>query len=80
MIILVKYIKYMQVMNNMILQMVSGRYNGRVQVVPRTYFTAADDERGYSWHCEVAVYANNPRTTMVFDLVTRRMDDLGTAA
>lgn len=66
--------------DNMILQMVSGRYNGRVQVVPRTYFTAADDERGYSWHCEVAVYANNPRTTMVFDLVTRRMDDLGTAA
>lgn len=63
--------------DNMILEMVDGRYGGRVQVIPETYFTDADDQRGFSWHCKVTVYANNPRTVMIFDLETRRMEDLG---
>lgn len=60
-----------------ILELVEGRYNGRVQVVPQTYLTEADEQRGYTWHCKVTVYANNPRTVMIFDLETRRMDELG---
>lgn len=62
--------------DNLILEMVDGRYNERVVVVPQTYFTEADDQRGFSWHCKVTVYANNPRTVMIFDLETRRMEDL----
>jgi hypothetical protein len=63
--------------DNRILELVDGRYGQRVQVVPQTYFTDADDQRGFSWHCKVTVYANNPRTVMIFDLETRRMEDLG---
>lgn len=62
--------------DSLILEMVDGRYNDRVVVTPKTYFTEADDQRGFSWHCKVTVYANNPRTVMIFDLETRRMDDL----
>jgi len=62
--------------DNLVLQLVEGRYNDRVVVVPETYFTEADDQRGFSWHCRVTVYANNPKTVMIFDLETRRMEDL----
>lgn len=61
--------------DNQILREVDGRYNERVEIVPRTYFTNNDDKRGFSWHCRVAVYANNPRTVMSFDLETYRMED-----
>lgn len=63
--------------DNAILAAVDGRYNDRVQIVPKTYFTDDDNQRGFSWHCLVSVYANNPRTVMIFDLETRRMEDLG---
>lgn len=66
--------------DNRILELVDGRYGQRVQIVPETYFTDADDQRGFSWHCKVTVYANNPRTVMIFDLETRRMEDLAATA
>jgi hypothetical protein len=62
--------------DSLVLEMVDGRYNDRVVIQPQTYFTEADDQRGFSWHCKVTVYANNPRTVMIFDLETRRMEDL----
>ncbi len=62
--------------DNLVLQKVEGRYNDRVEIIPQTYFTEADDQRGFSWHCRVTVYANNPRNVMIFDLETRRMEDL----
>lgn len=63
--------------DNRILEEADGRYGDRVQIIPRTYFTDADDKRGFSWHCTVTVAANNPRNVMIFDLETRRMEDLG---
>lgn len=62
--------------DSLVLEMVDGRYNDRVVVVPKTYYTENDDKRGFSWHCKATVYANNPRTVMIFDLETRRMEDL----
>jgi len=62
--------------DNLVLQKVEGRYNDRVEIIPQTYFTEADDQRGFSWRCRVTVYANNPRNVMIFDLETRRMEDL----
>lgn len=63
--------------DNEILRRTDGRYGQRVQIVPETYFTATDDQLGFSWHCKVTVYANNPRTVMIFDLETQRMEELG---
>lgn len=62
--------------DELITELVDGRYGDRVQVVPETRITAADEARGFSWHCRVTVYANNPRNVMIFDLETRRMDEL----
>jgi hypothetical protein len=59
-----------------ITKLVEGRYAGRVQIRPETYITADDDNNGFTWHCKVRLYANNPRTTMFFELETYRMDAL----
>lgn len=62
--------------DNKVLELTEGRYNERVVIVPETYFSEGDDRRGFSWHCKVQVYANNPKTVMFFDLETYRMEDL----
>lgn len=62
--------------DNRILELVDGKYGDRVRIIPETYFTDADDQRGFSWHCKVTVHANNPHNVMIFDLETRRMSDL----
>ncbi|MNT56206.1 hypothetical protein D3C72_1934900 [compost metagenome] len=62
-----------------ILRIVEGRYAGRVQIRPETYINDADANNGVTWHCKVRLYANNPRTTMFFELETYRMDALPTA-
>lgn len=59
-----------------ITRLVEGRYAGRVQIRPETTITPEDANNGTSWHCKVKLYANNPRTTMFFELETYRMDDL----
>lgn len=60
-----------------ILRLTNDRYAGRVTVIPETYFTPDDDNNGFSWHCKVRLYANNPRTTMFFELETYRTEALG---
>ncbi len=66
-----------EISDNTILRLVDRRYAGRVTIVPETYFTPEDDARGFSWRFKVKVYANNPRTTMFFDVETYRADTLG---
>lgn len=60
----------------LILRMTDGRYNDRVILEPETYFTDADNQRGFSWHNRLVIRANNPFTVMIFDLETRRMEDI----
>lgn len=55
-----------------IVRLVEGRYAGRVQIQPETYLTGEDASNGFSWHCRVKLFANNPRTTMFFELETHR--------
>jgi len=55
-----------------ILELTRERYGDRVDVIPRTYITAIDDNNGTSWSCEVTVAANNPHTTLNFNLTTVR--------
>ena len=55
-----------------IVEEVEGRYANRVQIRPETFFTPDDVNNGISWHCRVKLYANNPRTTMFFELETHR--------
>lgn len=62
--------------DKMILEYVEGIFDGRAVIKPRTYFTDGDDQRGYSWHCEIHAHLNNMRTVKVATIVTHRMEDL----
>lgn len=55
-----------------ILELTRERYGDRVDVTPRSFISAMDDNNGTSWSCEVTVAANNPHTTLNFNLTTVR--------
>jgi hypothetical protein len=57
-----------------ILELTRERYGDRVDVIPRSYISAMDDNNGTSWSCEVTVAANNPHTTLNFNLTTIRRE------
>lgn len=62
--------------NRYILEDVDGRYDGRVVIKPDTYFTPADKNRGYSWRCDIHMYANNMKTVGVYGVIVHRQEDL----
>lgn len=66
--------------NQLILDRVEGRYDGRVTVRPDTYFTAADEQRGYSWRTDIHMYGENMRTVGTYTVVAHRSSDLELAA
>lgn len=59
-----------------ILDMTRDLFGPRVDVIPRTEITAIDDNNGTSWTCNVTVVANNPRTTLNFNLETVRRENV----
>ena len=56
------------------------RFAGRVVIEPRTYFTKEDEIRGFSWHCEIHLYASKAKTVAQATVVTHRLEDLRSAA
>ena len=62
--------------NALITSMTVDRFDGRFVIQPETYFTEADDARGYSWSCNIHIYANNMKTVGTFTVVAHRMEDL----
>lgn len=68
--------EFMAKSDALIAQRVEARYDGRVVVVPRTFKDEKDQAQGYSWSCNVALYANNMRTVLKSWVTTYRMEDL----
>lgn len=62
--------------NKLIEDRTKDRFDGRFVIVPETFFTEADDARGYSWGTRVHIYANNMRTVGTYTVVAHRMEDL----
>lgn len=52
-----------------------GRFDGRFIIVPETFFTEADDARGYSWSAKIKIYANNMKTVGAFTIEAYRTED-----
>lgn len=53
-----------------------GRYEGRVVVVPETYYTFMDEQRGYSWTTKIHMYAPNGKSVGTFTVTAHRLSDL----
>lgn len=61
--------------DRLIAEKVANRFDNRVIVVPETYYTSMDDQRGYSWSCNIHMYANNMKTVGTFTIVAHRRED-----
>jgi hypothetical protein len=53
------------------------RFDGRFIIVPETYFTEADEIRGYSWSTNIKIYANNMKTVGSMTIEAWRQSDFG---
>lgn len=62
--------------NGLILDRTEGKYDNRVTVRPDTYFTAADEQRGYSWKTDIHMYGENLRSVGTYTVVAHRSSDL----
>lgn len=62
--------------NEKIVEYTRDRFDGRVVIVPDTFYTPADEARGFSWHCRIHMYANVMKTVSIATVVTHRLEDL----
>lgn len=61
--------------DRLIASKVANRFDDKFIIVPETYLTEGDEQRGYSWSCKVNLYAANMRTVGTYTIVSRRIED-----
>jgi len=66
--------------NEAIIAATTGRFDDRFVIVPNTFYTAQDEQRGYSWSCRIDLYAPNMKTVGTYTITAHRMSDLNQAA
>jgi len=65
--------------NKLIANAVAGRFDGRFVIVPNTFMTGYDEQRGFSWSCNIELFAPTMRTVGSFTIISRRIEDLTAA-
>lgn len=65
--------------NKNIINRTTGRFDDRFIIVPETYYTKADEQRGFSFHHKIKIYAPNMKTVSVFTVEAYRRDDFNEA-
>lgn len=63
--------------NTFIQAAAEGAFDGRFDITVNTYFTKADDNRGYSWSCDVTLATDTMPTVGTFTLIAARRDEQG---
>lgn len=61
--------------NKLIARRADGIFDNRFEIIPNTILTEADNQRGYSWTCEITIKAGTMRTVGTFTVVAERMDE-----
>lgn len=54
----------------------AGRFGGRFTIVPETYLSSKDEQRGYSYSCKIHIYAPNMITVGSYTIPMHRRGDL----
>lgn len=62
--------------DQLILDQLEGRFDDRVVIEPRTYFTDFDKQLGYSWSTEITLYLPNMMTVGSYTIIARRRVEL----
>lgn len=66
--------------NQFINDAVVGKFDSRFVITPKTYFTAADLQRGYSWTTDIEIAAPNMKTVATLSVTAKRLDSLTSTA
>jgi hypothetical protein len=53
----------------------NGRYDNRGDVTPRSYYTAGDAQRGFSWHTDITFAGQGIKTVETLTIITKRRDE-----
>ena len=61
--------------NDYFSEQVRGKFDGRVVIRPRAYFTSLDEVRNYSWTLPIDVWFSGMKTVMTTYVVARRIED-----
>lgn len=67
--------QFIQRSNEMIEERTRKRFDNRVIIEADTFITANDEQRGYSWSCNIHMYAPNMKTVGTFTIVAHRRED-----
>lgn len=59
--------------NRSINEQTDGRFHNRFVITPKTYFTKADEQRGYSYHCDVTIQSGNMVTVGQYTINAERL-------
>jgi len=51
---------------------IKDKYDGRADITPRSYYTPADTQRGYSWHTDIEGLFDGMKTVEVLTVVAGR--------
>lgn len=70
--------QYAERVDEEIVNRTNGRFMERFVIKSKTYFTAQDDARGYSFTTDITIYANSMRTVGTLSIISRRKEDLNT--
>lgn len=54
---------------------IKDRYDGRADITPRSYYTAADARRGYSWHTDIEGLFDGAKTVQALTIVAGRRSE-----
>ena len=49
-----------------------GKYDGRVNIIPRAYYTKLDTALGFSWHLDITMQGDNARTVEHLTILAER--------
>lgn len=60
--------------NRSIINDCDGKFDGRFDIIPRTYYTPADKQRGYSWSCDIEIRGEVMPTVGTYSLIVQRRE------
>lgn len=76
--------KFLQESDRILTERLAKRFDDRFIIEVETYYTESDTVRGYSWSCNIHIYAPNMKTVGQYTVVAHRIEDyqadLATAA
>lgn len=67
--------KFLQESNRILEERLAKRFDGRYIIVVDTFYTQADELRGYSWSCNIHLYAPNMKTVGSYTVIAHRIED-----